>query len=329
MNPRTPMTAVEQDRSLRRIGTALLDAAPEDWTKLRLVYSGLVDCESVHLEALRPDGSGVGCVPPLALLHEFRQLRAGMSRPGTGTWYTVYYDLERPARYRVRYDHENEPHFDEPRDNDSYLRDLEHFPRDRAHMPDWLLERLEGDLVPESVSPWMALAAPGASRESRIDPGDMTPEEMMDTVQEIADRTMAAVWDEWREIVIDHKALVGVASTRVAVAREGGSEWELLPPEASRLLDRLRTGMYQRGKGTWFTARLTVKESREIGIHFDHGNPPEFDAEPDPRDFYRDAVRFPRSADHMPDWLLERLGRAQRMLRAEHGGRDPFTGAAG
>jgi DNA-binding transcriptional ArsR family regulator len=39
------MTAVEQDRSLRRIGTALLDAAPQDWIKLRLVYAGLVDCE--------------------------------------------------------------------------------------------------------------------------------------------------------------------------------------------------------------------------------------------------------------------------------------------
>ncbi|MFL1432017.1 MULTISPECIES: hypothetical protein [unclassified Nocardiopsis] len=323
------MTAAEQDRSLRRIGTALLEAAPQDWIKLRLVYAGLVDCESIHLEALLPDGHHVGRVPPLALLDELRELRAGMARPRTGTWYTAYYDLERPARYRVRYDHDNEPHFDEPRGNDSYLLDLEHFPRDRAHMPDWLLERLEGGLVPETVSPWMALAAPGASRESRIDPGDMTPEEMMDTVQEIADRTIAAVWDPWHEIVIDHKALVGVTSTRVEVARRDGREWDLLPPEATRLLGRLRTGMYQPGKGTWFTARLTVKESREIGVHFDHGNPPGFDPEPDPRDFYRDAVRFPRTADHMPDWLLERLGRAQRMIRAENNGNDPFTGAAG
>ncbi|MDE3719889.1 hypothetical protein PWG71_00695 [Nocardiopsis sp. N85] len=323
------MTATEQDRSLRRIGTALLDAAPEDWIKLRLVYAGLADCESIHLEALLPDGAGVGCVPPLSLLAEFRDLRAGMARPRAGTWYTVYYDLERPARYRVRYDHDNEPDFDEPRDNDSYLSDLEHFPRERAHMPDWLLERLEGGLVPESVSPWMALATPGASREYRIDPGDMTPEEMMDTVQEIADRTVAAVWGEWHEIVIDHKALVCAASSRVEVARADGREWDLLLPEVARLLSRLRTGMYQPGKGTWFAARLTVKRSREIGVHFDHGNHPGFDVEPDPRDFHRDAVRFPRTADHMPDWLLERLGRAQRMIRAENEGRDPFSAAGG
>ncbi|MFW6639179.1 hypothetical protein ACOALZ_03960 [Nocardiopsis algeriensis] len=330
MTARKAMTPREQDACLRRIGTALLATAPQGWRKLRLVYSGLVDSEAIHVDALMEHGRGVGCVPPFSVLGELRDLRAGMFAERTGTWYTAYYEMERPARYRVRYDHESEPYFDEPRGEDSYLLDLEHFPRDREHIPDWLLERLDGGRVPEPASRWSALATSRPSRKARIAPGEMDPEEVMDTIQEIAARTTAAVRGEWREVVVEHRALVGVAASKVRVLREEGEEWDLLLPEVAHLFRRLRTGMYHQGKGTWYTFRLTVKESREIGVHYDLSNPPEFDVEPDPRSFYRDAMYFPRSADHLPDWLLDRLSAAQRMMRGTGPGRsgaDP--GASG
>lgn len=321
MDPRKAMTPVEKDESLRRIGTDLLRAAPDDWVKLRLVYSGLGAYEAAGFEAMFEDGRSTGCVPPLAALELMRELRAGMYTEGKGTWYTAYYEVGRPGSYRVRYDHENEPHFDEPLDRAGCLLDLEFFPRDEEYVPDWLWEYLEGDRLSgaavESASPWSGLAtAPRRAPRTRIAPGDMTPEEMMDTVQEIVDRTIAGVYGQWSELVIERRGLVGVSCSRLMVRREdGGFEWDLLLPEVGRMLDRLRTGMYQPGKGTWFTARLTVDGSREIGAHFDHDTPPEFDVEPDPRSFHHDIQWFPRGADHLPDWLLDRLSLAQRMIR--------------
>ncbi|WP_152487018.1 hypothetical protein [Nocardiopsis halotolerans] len=325
MSARKAMTPVEQDETLRRIGTDLLRAAPDGWVKLRLVYSGLGACETAHFEVMFEEGRNTDGVPPLSALERLREMRSGMYAAGTGTWYTAYYEIERPASYRVRYDYENEPHFDEPRDDASYLLDLEHFPRDEENVPAWLRERLEGDRVPETpenASPWSLLTASRPASRTRISPGDMTPEEMMDTVQEIVDRTLDAVHGQWTEVVIDYRGLVGVSSSRVTVRRaDGGTEWDLLLPEVGRLLDRLRTGMYQPGKGTWFTARLSVQESREIGAHFDHDAPPEFDFAPDPRSFHQDIQYFPRGADHLPDWLLDRLSLAQRMIRT--GRREP------
>ncbi|OKI19021.1 hypothetical protein A6A08_05335 [Nocardiopsis sp. TSRI0078] len=322
------MTPAEQDESLRRIGTDLLRAAPDDWVKLRLVYSGLGAWETARFEVMFEGGRSTGCVPPLSAVERMREVRAGMYTAGTGTWYTAYYEVERSGGYRVRYDYENEPHFDEPRDDDGYALDLERFPRDDEHVPDWLRERLEGDRVPgtaEGASPWSMLA--GVSRpgpRARMSPGGMTPEEMMDTLQEVVDRTVGQVRGRWSEIVIDYRGLVRMSSSRVTVRREDGRvEWDLLLPEVGQMLDRLRTGMYQPGKGTWFTARLTVGESREIGAHFDHDAPPEFDSEPDPRSFHQDIRSFPRSSDHLPDWLLERLSLAQRMIRT--GREEPHT----
>ncbi|WP_435105276.1 hypothetical protein [Nocardiopsis synnemataformans] len=319
MSARKAMTPVEQDELLRRIGTDLLRAAPDDWVKLRLVYSGLGACETALFEVMFEGGRSSGWIPPLSTLERLREIRAGMYAEGTGTWYTAYYEIDRPASYRIRYDYENEPHFDEPRDDASYLLDLEHFPRDDEHVPAWLRDRLQGDRVPEAQdggSPWSLLIASRPEPQARMSPGDMTPEEMMDTVQEIVDRTLDSVHGPWKEVVVDYRGLFGVSSSRVRVRRpDGGTEWDLLLPEVGRLLDQLRTGMYQPGKGTWFTARFTVQESREIGAHFDHDAPPEFDFEPDPRNFHQDIQHFPRGADHLPDWLLDRLSLAQRMIR--------------
>ncbi|WP_143832837.1 MULTISPECIES: hypothetical protein [Nocardiopsis] len=323
MSARRAMTPVEQDESLRRIGTDLLRAAPDDWVKLRLVYSGLGTCETARFDAMFQGGRSTGCVPPLSVVEGMRGIRAGMHTAGTGTWYTAYYEIERTGGYRIRYDYENEPHFDEAQDDAGYALELECFPRDDEHVPDWMRERLEGGRVPgaasEGVSPWSMLAAVSRPEpRSHISPGDMTPEEMMDTVQEIVDRTIEPVRGRWSEIVVDYRGLVRMSSSRVRVRREDGRvEWDLLLPEVGQLLDRLRTGMYQPGKGTWFTARLTVSESREIGAHFDHDAPPEFDFAPDPRSFHQDIRFFPRSSDHLPDWLLDRLSLAQRMIRAE------------
>ncbi|MFD3686936.1 hypothetical protein ACFWTE_19200 [Nocardiopsis sp. NPDC058631] len=321
MSARKAMTPVEQDESLRGVGADLLRTAPDDWVKFRLVYSGLADVESAHFEVMFEEGRSTGWVPPLAVLEVLRDVRSGMYAQGRGTWYTAYYEVERAGGHRVRYDYDNEPYFDEPRDAADYLLDLEYFPRDDEHVPDWLMEKLEGERVPdtsESASPWSVFRSARVTRETRIAPGDMSPEEMMDTVQEIGDRTIESVWGEWSEIVVDYKGLVGLSSSRVSVRRpEGGTQWDLLLPEVGRLLGRLRTGMYQPGKGTWFTARLTIQESREIGVHFDHQNLPEFDVDPDPRSFHQDMQYFPRSADHLPDWLLDRLSAAQSLLRAD------------
>lgn len=282
MSARKAMTPAEQDKLLRGVSGKLSASAPAGWTKLRLVYAALVDFSAARFETMFTSGRVESRLPPRTAVGELRTLREGMHLEGRGTWYTVHLEVNRSGRYTVRYSYDDRPV--EPR------TDLSH-PLD----PDRL-------------------------RESGIAPGDMTPEEMMDTVQEIAGHAFEALGTKgrWTGILIDHKEVVGRAESRVTVDwAETGPEPEWLPPQVDRLLNKLRTGMYQRGKGTWFRARFRIEESREIGIEFDQKNPPDFDPAPDPRCYLWDVRRFPRSSAHIPDWLLERLSLAQRLAKAE------------
>lgn len=317
------MTPLEQEEAVCRIGNELLQSAPVDWVKLRLVYSGLVDCGTARLEAMFEDGSVQDWVPPQSALAQLQELRSGMYSEGKGTWYTACYEINRPDHYRIRYGFDEEPHFDVPPPDASYALDQWHFPRSADYVPDWLQAKLIGAYEADAVlgdRGWRVSVNSAPARDARIEPGSMTPEEMMDTVQEVASRTFDLIRGEWTGIRIDHKEVLGAAATRVEVDRaDGRTEQEWLPPEVDRLLNRLRTGMHQPGKGTWFRARFTVQDTGEIGVEFDQKNPPGFDFTLDPRCFYRDLQRFPRNADHIPDWLLDQLSQAQRRMRTESG----------
>lgn len=338
MSARKAMTPSEQDNLLRGVTGQLLASAPVDWIKLRLVYAALIDFSAVRFEAMSTHGSTEHRLPPRTILRELRTLREGMYLEGRGTWYTVYLEISRSGRYTVRYSYDGEPSFTEPRTDLSHALDHAYFPRADEHIPDWqrvklmgaeeertggVLEGLHGLGPLDTPDPgveWAANVSPDRLRESNIAPGDMTPEEMMDTVQEIADHAFESLQPKgrWKGILIDHKEVVGRADTRVTVDwADTGPEPEWLPPEADKLLNKLRTGMYQRGKGTWFRAGFRIKESREIGLEFDQKNPPDFAQDIDPRCYLWDVRRFPRSSDHIPDWLLERLSRAQRLIKAE------------
>lgn len=324
------MTPAEQDELLRRVSAELLASAPADWVKLRLVHTGLVDFATVRLEAMFVDGRTEHWLPPAAVPEAMSELRSGMYREGEGTWYTAHLEVDRTGRYSVRYDYDEEPHFGQARPDHSFALDHVCFPRGLDHRPDWLQLKLMGAAeertvpLPEHVEArpreWAAHTDTVLLRETGASPGGLTPEAMMDVVQEIVDRTFDALRAKgaWTGIVIDHKEVLGVTDTRVSVDWNGsGTQQEWLPTEADRLLYTLRTGMYQQGKGTWFRAKFRIAETGEIGLEFDQKNPPEIDPAPDPRCYLWDVQRFPRSSDHIPDWLLDRLSEAQRLLKAQ------------
>lgn len=80
--------------------------------------------------------------------------------------------------------------------------------------------------------------------------------------------------------------------------------------DVSDVVDELREGMYQEGRGTWWTARAVVTAEDRAEVGFD------YDTRPEPEDafpasaFAADLEAFPRDAEHRPDWLAELLKEA-------------------
>ena len=71
------------------------------------------------------------------------QFRGACYEPGRGTWYSATFDLDVDGARQVRLDFDEKPEWRAWPHPQTFVRDLEFFPRDDEHMPDWLREQIE------------------------------------------------------------------------------------------------------------------------------------------------------------------------------------------
>ena len=66
-----------------------------------------------------------------------------MYKQGRGTWFSMHYTITPPTRYDVTFNYDDPPDFLIPPVPHDYLDDLEYFPRDPEHIPDWLQQKID------------------------------------------------------------------------------------------------------------------------------------------------------------------------------------------
>src|SRR5690606_18168834 len=98
---------------------------------------------------------------------------------------------------------------------------------------------------------------------------------------------------------------------------DGTSRRESLPAEVFSLTDELRAGMYQEGKGTWFSMRYVISRPGKFNVDFDYDEDPGITF-PTSQGFTKDLRYFPREEANIPEWLREKLreeaeGRADQL----------------
>ncbi|GGC97119.1 hypothetical protein GCM10011512_25160 [Tersicoccus solisilvae] len=69
-------------------------------------------------------------------------LRAAMYRPGSGTWFSAVLTVTAAGKADASYNYDDEPTWPFPVDPQVYATDLEAFPRDDAHLPEWLRQKV-------------------------------------------------------------------------------------------------------------------------------------------------------------------------------------------
>ncbi|ADH66893.1 hypothetical protein [Nocardiopsis dassonvillei] len=111
--------------------------------------------------------------------------------------------------------------------------------------------------------------------------------------------------------MLDARFLVGYERLRVRVVLEDGTVREgrghyRLPD----LVRNLRAGMYRPDRGAWFGLRYTV-DLDGSRVEADHDSEPAFDMAPLDFDYALDQAYYPRSGEHVPAWLAERLAAAR------------------
>jgi hypothetical protein len=132
---------VEPQRLIKRIGRALLAAAPPNWKQIRAEYRAA----GRHIEAdvmiTTDDDQQYPIRPPLDVVELLGELRALMYRPGRGTWLSGVYVLDHPSKYNAEFEPDTEPRWRRVPPPIGFQDELRRFPREDAHIPEWLRAR--------------------------------------------------------------------------------------------------------------------------------------------------------------------------------------------
>lgn len=135
------MSPGRQSELLRTIAQKVVAAVPPPWTELTYNATLVTGYGESEILVTHLDGSVVREFPPRDL--PVRDLRAEMYRDGSGTWFSMTLVITPEGRASTRFNYTDEPPADGELNPRLFADDLAKFPRDDAHIPDWLRARLD------------------------------------------------------------------------------------------------------------------------------------------------------------------------------------------
>ncbi len=128
---------------------------------------------------------------------------------------------------------------------------------------------------------------------------------------EIGREILGSVPDTWTEIVYSVYAIVSYREEEMLVRHgDGEPERTSIPAGVAPRISGLRAGMYQEGKGAWFSMRYTITRPGNFTTKFDYDNEPEFLFRPSEENYVQELHHFPRAEENVPEWLAAKVGGA-------------------
>lgn len=137
-----PMSPEEENSALRGVGILILETIDREWSRVELEFSASHRLSTHTVTVNSPDGKVFYPRLPSEAITILSDLRSGMHRNDTGTWFSLKYTITGDQKYYVDFDYDNEPDFGFEIDPHTYHMDLQKFPRSEENIPDWLQERI-------------------------------------------------------------------------------------------------------------------------------------------------------------------------------------------
>lgn len=113
----------------------------------------------------------------------------------------------------------------------------------------------------------------------------------------------------WTEVRAEYRSAGRHIEVDVFVTGPDGVAHPMRPPaEVVDGLGHLRRGMYRPGRGTWLSAVYLLAPPSSFSCDFEPDREPRWRRLPPPIGFQDELRFFPRTDDHIPDWLRQRAG---------------------
>jgi hypothetical protein len=140
----------------------------------------------------------------------------------------------------------------------------------------------------------------------------LDPTEQYDILHNVGLELLGSAPEGWKEITFITTSLGGISQSEMLVQNEDGDvRRQRFPHGVMRKFAQLRAGMYQDGRGTWFSMTYTIIPPGKFSTQFNYDNPPEFTIPPSASSYAADLEAFPREPKNIPDWLHQKLREAE------------------
>ncbi|PRW63841.1 hypothetical protein, partial [Actinopolyspora mortivallis] len=140
-------------------------------------------------------------------------------------------------------------------------------------------------------------------------PTAISPEEQEQIARRIGVLLLQEAPEDWQQVAVEYRATGDYRDLLAEVTLQDGDSrpWEP-PEELNEIFEHLREGMYRPDVGTWLSALYTVERPSSYRIDINFDEEPRWQQPPPAEAYAEELRRYPRSTDHIPEWMNARLG---------------------
>jgi hypothetical protein len=294
VEPERP-AADRQRHLVETIRQELLAALPADCVRFDIKAYLVVGITHLTVHALTAQRTTVPVDVPTSIQTHLGELRDLMYVPGRGTWFSARLLLTADS-FGIVYNDWYDPAWWPGISPVAWVRDLEWFPRDPEHLPEWLRGYLR-----EAGAPVPDHRAPSSVRDRE------------ETVVSLVDRMVHELPPLFDECGINAVAYGDfLVTSAVMMSPLDGITVVEVPPEVDDGFRRLRAAMYRPGEGAWLGVQLRITFPDWFTENYRYTATWEELyrlGPPNAADCATELERFPRDPEHVPEWMRETLAR--------------------
>ncbi|GAA0955413.1 hypothetical protein [Virgisporangium aurantiacum] len=294
-------TEDEQRDLVDAIRRELIATAPAGWKRFDIKACFVIGVSDLSAMVLNREHTTVAWAMPFPFLVQkhLSRLRQLMYVPGRGTWFSARLLLD-GRDLSIIYNDEHDPNWKPGIAPGEWVRDLEWYPRDPEHVPDWLRGYLRDAGAPVPPVPPVRRTPP---------PEPLDTHEQQRLLDALVDRFVHELpthFESAHVSVVAYGDYLVTAGTMMSAIAPGSITSVAVPPDIDDRFRQLRAAMYRPGEGAWLYLDVYVTfpdvYSTEYKWSWDELRRP-----PELADCAKELERFPRDPEHIPPWIRAAL----------------------
>lgn len=128
---------VEAEQKVAEALFGVCSQIQDQWNEAILQHQAVWRISNSNMQVTLADGSQRDNLSLTQVTTLLDELRDAVATPEHGTWMSLILTVRPDGQFKFKYNYDEKPDWNIEPSNESYIEDLEHYPRPFAEIPDW------------------------------------------------------------------------------------------------------------------------------------------------------------------------------------------------